>query len=639
MTKILGTIHEPGDVQRLSRLELDALARELREEIIRVVARNGGHLASNLGAVELTVALHRCFDFRTDALVWDVGHQAYAHKLLTGRQEAFATLRQQGGMSGFPNKAESPYDLFTTGHAGTSISSALGLVCADGLVGRERRVVAVIGDGSLTAGIALEAINHAGHLGKDLLVVLNDNKMSISATVGGLSHHLDRLRSTHFYDEAKREVRRLVARLPGVGELVEHALGHLKDGIRAAVRSESVFEQFGFRTFGPIDGHSLDDLIENFESVRKLAGPVLVHVVTEKGRGDPKAASNPTRYHSAKPVAPPWPVQPSPGERTNRPTYTSVFARTLCRLGRQDASLVAITAAMEEGTGLGDFAREFPGRFFDVGICEQHAAAFAGGLSTAGCRPVLAVYSTFLQRGYDQVFHDLALQGLDAVLCLDRAGLVGPDGPTHHGVFDIAYLRHLPGMVLAAPKDGAELEAMFEAAIAGRGLWAIRFPKAAVPLADAQAPLRPVRVGKAEVLREGSDAAIVAYGAMVAPACEAAGLLAEQGLEAAVVNARFAKPVDADLIASVAVRVPLVVTVEDHALAGGFGSAVLEGLAASGGCPCRVECMGIPDRFVEHGERGALLEGLGLSARGIAARVAGALPAAAGQAHQGGAGR
>ena len=623
MSTILETIEGPADLRGLSVRQLEQLAQELRDEISRVVALNGGHLASNLGAIELTIALHRCFDFASDALIWDVGHQAYAHKLLTGRRDIFPTLRQQGGMSGFPNRGESPYDLFTTGHAGTSVSSALGLVCADELMGRERRVVAVIGDGSLTTGIALEGLNYAGALGKDLLIVLNDNRMSISATVGGLSQHLDRLRSTRFYNEAKREVRRVVSRLPYVGGAVEHALTHLKDGIKATVSPESLFDQLGFRSFGPIDGHSLTDLIEILEGVHELAGPILLHVVTEKGRGHSRAESDPTRYHSAKPT--PGPVEePEAAAKPESPSYTSVFAQALCRIGRRDDRVVAITAAMEDGTGLVEFGREFPGRFFDVGICEQHAVAFAGALSGAGLKPVVAIYSTFLQRGYDQVVHDLCLQGTPAVLCMDRAGIVGPDGATHQGVFDIAYLRHVPGLVLAAPKDGPELEAMLEAAVGSDRIWAIRFPKAPVPAIEWPAGA-PVAVGKGELLRDGGGAALVAYGAMVERAWQAAALLAERGVEAAVVNARFAKPVDAALLAGLGARVPLLVTLEDHAVQGGFGSAVLEALAGEGGCWARVACLGIGDAFVEHGERAALLEGLGLSAEGIAARVIGEL--------------
>jgi len=620
LDSILETIESAADLRRLSREQLTALAQELRDEISRVVARNGGHLASNLGAVELTIALHRCFDFTRDALVWDVGHQSYAHKLLTGRRAQFATLRCHGGLSGFPNRNESPCDLFTTGHAGTSISSALGLVCGDELARRKRRVVAVIGDGSLTSGLALEALNHAGSLGKNLLVVLNDNKMSISPTVGALAQHLDRLRSTRFYNEAKREIRRLVSSLPAVGGLMETALEHLKDGIKATVLPETFFDQMGFRTFGPIDGHDLDDLIEMLQAVRELAGPILVHVVTEKGRGHPEAASDPARYHSAGPTSPP-PPESSPPAEPPRPSYTSVFARTLCRLGGERDDLVAITAAMEEGTGLLEFARSFPNRFFDVGICEEHAVTFAGALRAAGAKPVVAIYSTFLQRAYDQVFHDLCLQQAGIVLCLDRAGLVGADGPTHHGVYDIAYLRHLPGILLAAPKDGPELERMLECAVASDRLWAIRFPKAPVPAAS-WAEAAPIEIGRAELLRDGTDAALVAYGAMVEPAWDAAARLSERGIQAAVINARFARPIDSELIGSVAARVPLVVTVEDHALAGGFGSALLEALAAAGAMPRRVERMGIPDRFVEHGPRGVLLGELGLAAGHIATRVA-----------------
>ncbi|HUT35998.1 MAG TPA: 1-deoxy-D-xylulose-5-phosphate synthase [Planctomycetota bacterium] len=620
MGSILEQINGPADVRRLRSEELPQLAEELREEIRRVVAANGGHLASNLGAVELTVALHRCFDLRHDVLVWDVGHQTYAHKLLTGRRKQFHTLRQQGGLSGFPSKAESPYDLFTTGHAGTALSSAMGLVCADALAGRRRRVVAIVGDGTLTNGVALEALNHAGALGRDILVVLNDNRMSINRTVGAIAQYLDRLRSAPFYNKAKRELRRVVRSLPGIGAPAEAALGQLKESIKVAVGSETLFDQIGFRTFGPVDGHRLDDLVAMLEAVRELSGPILLHVLTQKGRGHAAATSDPSRYHSAGPAAPSA-CAPGPANGAAGPSYTSVFSDALCRIGERRHDVVAITAAMEEGTGLADFGQRFPQRFFDVGISESHGVAFAGGLAAAACKPVVAIYSTFLQRSYDQVFHDLCLQGAGAVLCMDRAGLVGADGPTHHGVFDIALLRHLPGMVLAAPRDGAELEAMLEAAVAGDRVWAIRFPKAPVPAVGWPQP-PPIEVGQAELLREGSHAALVAYGSMVERAWEAAVLLAREGIEAAVVNARFAKPVDAALLGSLASRVPILVTIEEHSVVGGFGSAVLEAIAPHGALPCHVELLGIPDRFVEHGPREALLGGLGLSAAGIAARVA-----------------
>jgi len=619
VTTILERIDGPQDLHELTREQLDVLAQEIREEITRVVTQNGGHLASNLGCVELTIALHRVFDFGNDALVWDVGHQAYVHKLLTGRRDAFPSLRLQGGLSGFPNTGESPYDLFSVGHAGTSISSALGLVCADAVVGRRRRVVAVIGDGSMTSGLALEALNQAGAIGRDLLVVLNDNKMSISATVGGLSRHLDRLRSARFYNQAKSEIRRLVHSLPGVGGMVGSALGHIKEGLKATLLPETLFDQLGFRTFGPVDGHDLDDLIEHMEQVRDLPGPVLLHVVTEKGRGHPEAADDPARFHGVSPTS--CPVEPGvTTRRPSSPTYTSVFASCLCQLGERDARIVAVTAAMESGTGLGDFGRRHPDRFFDVGICEQHAVTFAGGLSAAGAKPVVGIYSTFLQRGYDQVFHDVCLQGNDVLLCLDRAGLVGADGPTHHGVFDIAYLRHLPDIVLAAPKDGPELEAMVSAALHAGGAWAVRFPRCSVP-AEPLGGTPCIEVGKAEVLAEGDDGAIVAYGAMVEPAFGASRLLADEGVHVTVVNGRFAKPVDAALVAELASRVPVIVTVEDHSVVGGFGSAVLEALAGQGDTGCPVVCMGVPDRFIEHGTRGALLEELGLTAAGIAEQV------------------
>jgi len=618
---ILDGINGPADVRRLSAEQLPQLVAELREEICRVVAANGGHLASNLGAVELTVALHRVFDLDRDALLWDVGHQTYAHKLLTGRHEQFHTLRQEGGLSGFPNRFESPYDPVTTGHAGTALSTALGLVCADVLAGRRRHVVAVVGDGALTNGVALEALNHAGALGKDILVVLNDNRMSIGRTMGAIAQYLDRFRTARFYNKAKWELRRFLRSLPGIGGHAEAALGQLKESIKVAVGSETLFDQIGFRMFGPVDGHRLDELIALLNAVKQLSGPILLHVLTQKGRGSAAAASDPSRYHSAGPVVLPV-CEPEPANGAKEgPSYTAVFSDALCRLGEEREDIVAITAAMEGGTGLGEFARRWPQRFFDVGICESHAVTFAGGLAIAGHRPVVAIYSTFLQRSYDQVFHDLCLQRVGAVLCMDRAGLVGADGPTHHGVFDIAFLRHLPGIVLAAPKDGAELEALLRAAVASGRVWAIRFPKAQVP-AISWPEEAPVELGQAELLREGSHAALVAYGSMVAPAWEAADLLARRGIDAAVVNARFVKPVDAALLASLASRVPLLVTLEEHAVAGGFGSAVLEALSAHGPVPCRVEAMGIPDRFVEHGPREALLAGLGLSARDIADHVA-----------------
>jgi len=616
MGAILDGISEPADLKNLTYPELIRLAAEIREEITRVVSANGGHLASNLGVVELTIALHRVFDFRTDALVWDVGHQTYAHKLLTGRRDRFRTLRQYGGMSGYPDKRESPYDLFITGHAGTAISSALGLVCADELLGRRRNVVAVIGDGSLTNGLTLEALNHAGSLGKKLLVVLNDNRMSISATVGAIAQYLDRFRSARFYNRAKWEIRRFVSSLPGVGTRLESALGHIKEGVKATVLHETLFDQLGFRSFGPLDGHRLDDLIEMLEAVKALDDPVLLHVVTEKGRGCAHAAGDPSRYHSAPPKEP-----PAEKPQASRPTYTRVFARKLCELAQRNTDIVAITAAMEEGTGLAEFADRFPDRFFDVGICESHAVAFGGAASASGLKPVIAIYSTFLQRAYDQVFHDLCLQGLGAVLCLDRAGVVGADGPTHHGVFDVAYLRHIPGLVVAAPRDGDELEAMLEAAVASDALWAIRFPKDRVPAVNW--PHRePIKAGRAEILREGRDAVIVAYGSMVAPAWEAARMLAQAGLSVGVVNARFAKPLDVDRLRSVAASTPVVFTAEEHVLAGGFGSAVLEALSAEGPLPCRLVRIGLPDRFIEHGPREVLLDTLGLTARGLAQRIA-----------------
>ena len=629
MSDLLSEMAGPADLKGLRIAELSMLAEEIRTRIKDVVLRHGGHLASNLGVVELTIALHYTFDFLRDRLVWDVGHQCYAHKLLTGRAPRFGTLRQRHGLTGFPSKDESPYDPFVSGHSGTSISTALGLLCGDEIVGQKRKVVAVIGDGAISSGMPFEALNHAGDLSKSLIVVLNDNSMSISGTVGALSKHLSKIRVTSLYNELKREVHHLLNRVPVLGARMERALEVVKEAVRNSMVPGRLFEELGFRYFGPVDGHDVRELIAILGRVKELEEPVLLHVVTEKGRGHGPAVADPARYHSASPELVEDGKLPGCESAGRGHTYTKVFSQAVLRLAEQDPRIVAITAAMPDGTGLAAFAERFPERFFDVGICEAHAIGLAGGLSTADARPVAAVYSTFLQRAVDQIFHDLCLQRARALLVIDRAGIVGADGPTHHGAFDIAMLRHLPGMVLMAPKDGPELERMLVAALEYEAVVAIRYPRDAAPTFPEGIGDDEIALGRAELLREGRDALIVAYGAMVFPAFEAAGLLAEQGVEAGVINARFARPLDEETIRAQSRDLPLLVTVEDHALAGGFGSAVLELLTAQGHSGPRVMRLGLPDRFVEHGPRGALLAELGLDAEGIAKSVLAGLEGAA----------
>jgi len=611
MTDILPTINSPEDIKKLSLPKLNALADEIREEIIRVVNSNGGHLGSNLGTVELTLALHYCYDFSKDRLVWDVGHQCYTHKLITGRREQFETLRRMGGLSGFPNKEESDFDPFTTGHSGAAISTALGLACGESAMKGGRSVVAVVGDGAIAAGMAFEALNHAGSLGTDLLVVLNDNKMSISKSVGALSGYLTQLRSAPVYMELKKEIGHVLDLLPILGGQMKQALDHIKDAIRNSITPGRMFADLGFRYYGPIDGHRIEELIETFKDVKDLGGPTLLHVVTEKGRGHEEAQNHHHRMHAVAPEK--VPARP---EVQDRPGWTAMFSEHLAEIAAEDPAVATITAAMPDVTAA--FQQRFPNRCFDPGICEQHAIGLAAGLATAGMKPVVALYSTFLQRAYDQVFHEICLQGLPVVIAIDRAGLVGSDGPTHHGVFDIAYLRHLPEMTLMAPKDVPEMRKMLEAAIAWRRPCAIRYPRDSAP--EDSPRCSPVERGKAEILREGPDALIVAYGSMVFPAMRAADMLQEDGLDVTVMNARFAKPLDEEAILSCLEKSPVAITVEEGALAGGFGSAVLECAAGSAGTT-RIRRLGVPDRFIEHGSREELLEMLGLNPAGIAAAV------------------
>lgn len=610
MEGVLDRIHTPQDLRSLSLQELERLAGEIRQAIIRTVSRTGGHLAPNLGVVELTLALHRVFDTPKDKLIWDVGHQCYVHKIVTGRREQLETLRQFGGLSGFPSRHESPYDAFGTGHSSTAISAALGMAVARDFRGEDFAVVAVVGDGAMTAGMAFEALNHAGHLQKPLIVVLNDNEMSIARNVGALAEYLARIRTNPRYSRSKEEFESLVSRIPALGPKMVRLAERLRDSLKYLVVPGMFFEELGFTYLGPIDGHNLGVLITVLEQAKTTRNPVLVHVLTCKGKGYGPAEKDPDIFHGVGPfdVATGKPV------KTGRLSYTEVFGRTLVELAADDPRIVAITAAMPAGTGLVDFSRAYPDRFFDVGIAEQHAVTFAAGLATQGYKPVVAIYSTFLQRAFDQVLHDVALQKLPVIFALDRGGIVGEDGVTHQGLFDFAYLRIIPNMVVMAPKDENELRHMLKTAVAYGGPIAFRYPRGTGTGCPLEQEVRTLPIGRAEVLQEGDDLAILAVGNMVPVALEAARELARRSIGAAVINARFVKPLDEECILTYAAQTRKVLTVEEHVLAGGFGSAVLELLSARGLWDVKVARLGIPDIFVEHGAPEILRARYGLTA-------------------------
>jgi 1-deoxy-D-xylulose-5-phosphate synthase len=621
---IIEKISEPADLRSLSHEELEILAREIRELLVKTVSQTGGHLAPNLGVVELTMALHLVFKTPEDKIVWDVGHQCYVHKILTGRRDRLATIRQYGGLSGFPKTRESEHDCFETGHSSTSISAALGLALARDLNGEKHAVVAVIGDGALTGGMSFEAMNHAGHVGTQLIVVLNDNEMSIDNNVGALSGYLNRLRTDPLYYRSKGEIEEFLLRIPKVGSRMVRVIERFKDGLKyLLLRGQSIsisgifFEELGFTYLGPVDGHDLRALRHVFERARGVAGPVLVHVYTKKGKGYPPAEKNPDTFHGVAQ----FDVQTGELLRQDaNPTFTRVFGDTIIRLGEEHPRLVAISAAMSDGTGLKRFACRFPDRFFDVGIAEQHAVTLAAGLARSGYQPVVAIYSTFLQRAYDQINHDVALQGLPVIFAVDRAGIVGEDGETHQGIFDLSFLRHVPGMILMAPKDQNELAAMLRSAVAYRRPVAIRYPRGAGRAAVIDETHPYLEPGRAELLRQGSDLAMLAVGPQVYSALEAAELLAGRGRQAAVINCRYIKPLDEGLIMEWAERAGHLLTIEENVLAGGFGSSVLEFLSRVG---WRGECdrLGIPDCYVQHGDRLLLCRDYGLDPKGIADHV------------------
>ncbi len=611
MADILKRIQSPADLKKLSHPELEQLAGEIRSEMISTVALTGGHLASSLGVVELTIALHRIFDSPEDKIIWDVGHQSYPHKLLTGRQDNFSTLRQFNGLSGFPVRTESPHDAFGAGHAGTSVSAALGMAIARDLAGGKNHVIAVIGDGSLTAGMAFEAVNHAGHLGTRLIVVLNDNGMAISPNTGAISRLLNEVRFDPRYEFAKRAARKTVTKFP-FGEAAWAWSKSIKARVEKALLPGALWEELGFTYLGPVNGHNITDLETVLGRARDYESrPVLVHVLTKKGKGYPAAEADAVKFHGVSPN----------GTKSNGPSYSQVFGQTVIRIMKEDKKVVAITAAMLDGTGLAAAAAEFPDRVFDVGICEQHAVTLAAGLATQGFIPIVAIYSTFLQRAYDQIIHDVCIQNLPVVFAVDRAGIVGEDGKTHQGSFDISYLCSIPNIIVAAPKDGEELQHMlFTATRAGQPM-AVRYPRSSTDPLPKESRLEQLPIGKAEILREGADAVLLALGRMVYPALDAATMLAKEGIECTVVNARFAKPLDYELILRLATKTGRVLTIEENALAGGFGSAVMQLVEHSNLEGVKVHCMGLPDEFVEHGTQQLLRAKFGLDAEGIARQV------------------
>lgn len=620
MYPVLETINNPADLKNLSPDDLLRLADEVRQFLLETVSTTGGHLASNLGCVELTLALHFCFDSPSDRMVWDVGHQAYTHKIITGRRDQFHTQRQYKGLSGFPKRAESAHDAFDTGHSSTSISAGLGIAVALEQLGKNNRAIAIIGDGSLTGGIAFEALNQAGHLKKNLVVVLNDNEMSISKNVGALSTFISRKLTGNYYRGLKKEVQGLLTSIPAIGGNILQFARRAEHSLKGFLTPGTLFEALGFDYIGPVQGHDLPQLIEIFSNVREMEGPVLVHVMTKKGKGYEPAETTPDQFHGVGPfdLATGKVLAGKPGAAS----YTGIFGDTLVQLAEEDPKIVAITAAMPDGTGLTKFAKRFPDRFFDVGIAEQHGLTFAAGLAVEGLKPVAAIYSSFTQRAYDQIFHDICLQKLPVTLAMDRAGLVGDDGPTHHGVFDLSFIRHLPEITLMAPKDENELRHMLKTAVnLGRPV-ALRYPRGAGFGVTLDQEITELPIGRGEILVEGADVTIVAIGATVYPALAAAKTLADQGISAGVINARFVKPLDTALILDQAQRTGIIVTVEENALMGGFGTAVLEAIADAGRCDIRVKRLGIPDHFIEQGSQAQLRADVGIDAAGIACSVA-----------------
>ena len=612
-TTILDRVDSPADLRPLDRHELDQLCDDIRKHIIDVVEEKGGHFSSPLGVVDLTVALHKVFDTPKDLLIWDVGHQCYPHKIVTGRRDSFHTLRQDDGISGFCKIEESEYDVFGAGHASTSISAALGMARARDLKGEKHCVVAIIGDGAMTGGLAYEGLNNAGVLPSQLLIVVNDNNMSISPTVGALSHYLTKVVTNPLYNRVRDKIWGLTGILPGISKKVVRRIAHsIQEGLKHLLVPGMIFEELGLRYFGPIDGHNMDEMIETFENLKSASFPAVVHVLTRKGEGKEKAEADPLKYYSLSGNG------NSQAKESVAPGYSKVLGSIACQLAEEDKNVVCVVAAMREGTGLVSFAEKYPDRFFDGGIAEGHAVTFAAGLAASGVKPIVAIYSTFLQRSYDMIVHDIALQKLPVLFCLDRGGIVGPDGPTHHGVFDLSFLRSIPGIVLAAPKDGNELRnLMYTGLNHWKGPFVVRYPKASSMVFDESLTPEAVEVGSWEVLKEGNDLVILAVGSMVP---EARHALEKQNLDVQLVNARFVKPLDEKMLDKISRQFSTVVTIEEGSLEGGFGPAVLYALNERnfGG---KVHHLGIPDEFVEHGDRRRLLNDLGLTSERISETV------------------
>ena len=622
---MLASIHSPEQLKKLNSQQLVQLAGEIREFLVSNLAVTGGHLAPNLGVVELTIALHYVFNSPQDKLIWDVGHQAYVHKILTGRMDRFDTLRKYKGLCGFPKCSESVHDVWETGHSSTSLSAAIGMAIARDLKKEKNHVVAVIGDGALTGGMAFEALNHIGHEKKDLIVVLNDNEMSIAENVGAMHNYLSNLRTNGSYIQAKKEVESLLKKIPAVGGTMARLAERLKDSLKYLLVSGVLFEELGLTYLGPVDGHNMSDLMENMKRAKKTKGPVLLHVITKKGKGYGPAEADSDTFHGL------GQYKADSGEvikAEGPPSYTSVFSRTMVQLGNEDERIVAITAAMPGGTGLKAFAEKYPDRFFDVGIAEQHATTLAGSIASQGLKPVFAVYSTFLQRGYDQLLHDVCRQNLNVVFAVDRAGLVGADGETHQGVFDIAFMRMIPNMTIMMPKDENEFQHMLYTAFHyDQGPIAVRYPRGngeGVPMDE---ELHEIPIGKSEIIHQGENVAIIAFGNMVPTALQGAAILKGEGMQPTVVNARFAKPLDEELLFTLAREGYSIITLEEGCLTGGFGSAVMETLSQAGFYHTVVECMGVPDQFIEHGSVTEQREEMGLTADVLAKKVISLWPA------------
>ncbi|MFV0443535.1 MAG: 1-deoxy-D-xylulose-5-phosphate synthase [Planctomycetaceae bacterium] len=616
--QLLPLIGSPQQLKSLSDQQLVQLAKEIREVLCEIVSDRPAHFASNLGVVELCIALHQVFDFSKDRLIWDTGHQIYPHKLVTGRYQQFNTIRRKGGLMGYPNPTESEYDLFVTGHAGSSVSTVLGLKAGDDLLrpDEHRRSVAVIGDGALPSGIVFEAFNNAAGLDKDLLVILNDNKMGICPRVGGMAQYLDKARVAPFYDGLKKDISWLLNKLPVVGEPAEKWLAGAKDAVKGFLHGGMLFEEMGFRYIGPVDGHDLLGLRDYLEMVKDIRGPVLLHVFTEKGRGFKPAENDPVKFHTPSPFCR---SDDDSGviylSKGSTPAYTDVVSDAIHAAMQRDERVCVLTAAMCEGNKLQKVRDDFADRFFDTGICEGHAVAFAGGMAKAGARPIVDIYSTFLQRSFDQIFQEVALQNLPVTFCLDRGGLCGPDGPTHHGVFDNSYMRVFPNIVLMAPGDAQDVSPMLDLCLSHDGPTSMRYPKTNAEIIERS--VAPLELGKSEVLRWGTDGALFVFGAQLGEAVRAAEQLAQQGLDVAVVNARFLRPLDTELLRRMMEECGFVITLEENSLNGGFGSAVLEAANQLGLETRSIRCLGLPDRFIEHGERSELLADLGLDTAGL----------------------